>query len=89
MIIGVRAVAKVDSAMASKSTRSPVHAAFAESTRGTGCTLCSALAVCLTRGLPLCKAVSRAKSFTGAAIARSDDLCVDAGHGPEHHPHAF
>jgi hydroxymethylpyrimidine/phosphomethylpyrimidine kinase len=58
-------------------------------THGTGCTLSSALATRIGRGLPLSEAVAGAKSYIAAAIARSDDLSVGSGHGPVHHFHAF
>ncbi|MFP4239622.1 MAG: bifunctional hydroxymethylpyrimidine kinase/phosphomethylpyrimidine kinase [Rhodosalinus sp.] len=57
-------------------------------THGTGCTLSSALATQLGRGLPLNQATSRAKSYLAEAIARSGDLSVGSGHGPVHHFHA-
>ena len=58
-------------------------------THGTGCTLSSALATELGHGRPLSEAVARAKAYTGAAIARADDLSVGSGHGPVHHFHTF
>lgn len=58
-------------------------------THGTGCTLSSALATELGNGRPLSEAVARAKAYTGAAIARAEDLTVGTGHGPVHHFHAF
>ena len=57
-------------------------------THGTGCTLSAALATQLGHGSPLPEAVSRAKSYIDAAIARADDLTVGSGHGPVHHFHA-
>ena len=65
----------------------PRHAT--RNTHGTGCTLSSALATRIGRGLPLPEAVAGAKSYIAAAIARSHDLSVGAGHGPVHHFHAF
>ncbi|MGI3164666.1 bifunctional hydroxymethylpyrimidine kinase/phosphomethylpyrimidine kinase [Pseudooceanicola sp. 200-1SW] len=58
-------------------------------THGTGCTLSSALATLLGRGLSLGEASAQAKSYIARAIARSGDLSVGSGHGPVHHFHAF
>lgn len=57
-------------------------------THGTGCTLSSAIAAYLARGLPLEEAIGAAKDFTHAAIAASDHLQIGSGHGPVHHFHA-
>jgi len=58
-------------------------------THGTGCTLSSAIAAGLARGLPLDDAVATAKSFISAAIGASDQLDIGRGHGPVHHFHAY
>lgn len=58
-------------------------------THGTGCTLSSAIAAGLARGLPLDQAVREAKDYVTAAIAASERLSIGAGHGPTHHFHAF
>ncbi len=58
-------------------------------THGTGCTLSSAIAAGLARGLDLGDAVSQAKAYIGAAIAAADILNVGGGHGPVHHFHAL
>jgi hydroxymethylpyrimidine/phosphomethylpyrimidine kinase len=58
-------------------------------THGTGCTLSSAIAALLGRGLPLREAVRDAKAFLTAAIAAADRLQVGHGHGPVHHFHAW
>ena len=57
-------------------------------THGTGCTLSSALACYLARGLALADAVDAAKSYLTGAIAESGRLDVGGGHGPVHHFHA-
>jgi len=57
-------------------------------THGTGCTLSSAIAAGLAKGLPLDDAVAAAKSFISAAIGASDQLQIGRGHGPLHHFHA-
>lgn len=58
-----------------------------KNTHGTGCTLSSAIAAGLARGLDLMAAVSEAKRYVTAAIAASDRLKVGSGHGPLHHFH--
>jgi len=58
-------------------------------THGTGCTLSSAIAAGLARGLPLARAVQAAKTYIQAAIAASDQLRIGGGHGPVHHFHAL
>lgn len=54
-------------------------------THGTGCTLSSALAAQLAKGVPMAQAVAAAKAYVAAAIAHADDLSVGSGHGPTHH----
>jgi len=58
-------------------------------THGTGCTLSSAIAAGLARGLALTDAVGQAKAYVSAAIAAADRLAVGTGHGPVHHFHAW
>ncbi|MBJ3777991.1 bifunctional hydroxymethylpyrimidine kinase/phosphomethylpyrimidine kinase [Acuticoccus mangrovi] len=58
-------------------------------THGTGCTLSSAIAAHLARGLPLEAAVRAAKDYISAAIAAADRLHIGHGHGPVHHFYAF
>ena len=58
-------------------------------THGTGCTLSSAIAAGLAKGLELEAAVRDAKAYISAAIAAADRLQVGHGHGPVHHFHAF
>lgn len=58
-------------------------------THGTGCTLSSAIAAGLAKGLPLAVAVAEAHSWLHAAIAAADALRVGSGHGPVHHFHAL
>ncbi|QRM32321.1 bifunctional hydroxymethylpyrimidine kinase/phosphomethylpyrimidine kinase [Microvirga sp. VF16] len=57
-------------------------------THGTGCTLSSAIAAGLAKGLSLDDAVAAAKSFISAAIGASDHLRIGHGSGPVHHFHA-
>jgi hydroxymethylpyrimidine/phosphomethylpyrimidine kinase len=56
---------------------------------GTGCTLSSAIAAELAKGATLREAVSKAKAYVTAAIARADELHIGKGRGPVHHFHAF
>jgi len=56
---------------------------------GTGCTLSSAIAAGLARGLALDASVDAAKYYVTAAIAASERLGVGRGHGPSHHFHAW
>lgn len=58
-------------------------------THGTGCTLSSAIACYLAKGLALADAVDAAKAYLTAAISESASLDVGHGHGPVHHFHAF
>jgi hydroxymethylpyrimidine/phosphomethylpyrimidine kinase len=57
-------------------------------THGTGCTLSSAVAAGLAKGLPLADAVAAGKDFISAAIGASAQLHIGRGHGPVHHFHA-
>ena len=57
-------------------------------THGTGCTLSSAIAAGLSRGLPLAQAVREAKVWLTGAIRAADGLSVGNGHGPLDHGHA-
>ena len=56
-------------------------------THGTGCTLSSAIAAGLAKGLSLAEAVREAKAYVTAAIMASDRLKIGRGHGPVHHFH--
>jgi hydroxymethylpyrimidine/phosphomethylpyrimidine kinase len=58
-------------------------------THGTGCTLSSAVAAGLAKGLALVAAVEEAKRYVTAAIAAADRLKVGAGRGPVHHFHPW
>lgn len=58
-------------------------------THGTGCTLSSAIAAFLARGLDLPDAVDQAKAYLTAALTASGGLDVGLGHGPVHHFHAL
>ncbi len=54
-------------------------------THGTGCTLSSAIAAQLAKGLDLPKAVETAKAYLTQALRDSVRLDVGHGHGPVHH----
>jgi hydroxymethylpyrimidine/phosphomethylpyrimidine kinase len=62
-------------------------------THGTGCTLSSAIAAGLAKGMGLIEAVRAAKSYVTTAIAAADRLSIGSGqgasqgasHGPVHH----
>jgi hydroxymethylpyrimidine/phosphomethylpyrimidine kinase len=56
---------------------------------GTGCTLSSAIAAGLAKGLSLEDAACAAKTYIQAAIAAADRLDIGKGHGPTHHFHEF
>ncbi|WP_229729339.1 bifunctional hydroxymethylpyrimidine kinase/phosphomethylpyrimidine kinase [Agaricicola taiwanensis] len=58
-------------------------------THGTGCTLSSAIAAGLAKGLPLEDAIEMAKRFVTEAIRCSGELAVGQGYGPVHHFHAL
>lgn len=58
-------------------------------THGTGCSLSSAIAAGLAKGLPLPEAVRRAHLWLQGAIRAADGLGVGSGHGPVHHFHAL
>jgi hydroxymethylpyrimidine/phosphomethylpyrimidine kinase len=60
-----------------------------KNTHGTGCTLSSAIAAGLAKGLDLAAAVGAAKAYVTAAIAAADRLTIGSGHGPVHHFHAW
>jgi hydroxymethylpyrimidine/phosphomethylpyrimidine kinase len=57
-------------------------------THGTGCTLSSAIAAGLAKGLDLAEAVRTAKDYVTAALAAADRIEIGSGQGPVHHFHA-
>jgi hydroxymethylpyrimidine/phosphomethylpyrimidine kinase len=60
----------------------------ARHTHGTGCTLSSAIAAGLAKGMNLPEAMADAKKFVTLAIAAAGELSVGQGIGPLHHFHA-
>jgi hydroxymethylpyrimidine/phosphomethylpyrimidine kinase len=60
-----------------------------KNTHGTGCTLSSAIAAYLARGMTLVEAVAAAKAYLTEALRNANALNVGSGHGPVHHFHAM
>jgi hydroxymethylpyrimidine/phosphomethylpyrimidine kinase len=58
-------------------------------THGTGCTLSSAIAAELAKGVALREAVAKAKAYVTAAIGAAGALHIGKGRGPVHHFHAL
>ncbi len=58
-----------------------------KNTHGTGCTLSSAIASYLAKGLPMCEAVGEAKNYVTAALKAAADVEIGHGHGPVNHFH--
>lgn len=56
-------------------------------THGTGCTLSSAIASFLAKGLPMREAVGEAKNYVTAALQGAADVIIGHGHGPVNHFH--
>ena len=54
-------------------------------THGTGCTLSSAIATVLARGVPLVDAIAAAKAYVDMGLAGADGLDVGKGPGPLDH----
>ena len=65
----------------------PRHAT--RNTHGTGCTLSSAIAAGLAKGLDMSAAVAEGKAYVTAAIVAADRLEIGQGHGPVHHFHGW
>jgi hydroxymethylpyrimidine/phosphomethylpyrimidine kinase len=60
-----------------------------KNTHGTGCTLSSAIAAELAKGVPLDRAMKNAKVYVTAAIMAADELEIGKGRGPVHHFHEW
>lgn len=58
---------------------------MSKNTHGTGCTLSSAIAAYLAKGLMVKDAVQAAKTYIGQAIAAGADYQLGQGHGPVKH----
>ncbi len=59
-----------------------------QNTHGTGCTLSSAIAAHLARGLSLAESILQAEKYLHGAIAAGTEYGIGKGHGPVHHFHA-
>jgi len=60
-----------------------------QNTHGTGCTLSSAIAAGLGKGLSMEQALCEAHAYLQGAIRAANSLQVGRGHGPVHHFHAL
>lgn len=58
-------------------------------THGTGCTMSSAFAASLAKGMDLDDAAKAAKAYIDAAIKAGAAYAIGHGHGPVHHFHAW
>lgn len=80
----------VDVLLAAESfTRLATQRVKTSNTHGTGCTLSSAIAAGLAKGLGLIAAAREAKVYVSEAIAASERLTIGSGHGPVHHFHKW
>jgi hydroxymethylpyrimidine/phosphomethylpyrimidine kinase len=75
--------------LAASFTRLATPRIATRNTHGTGCTLSSAVAAGLARGLDLTTAARDAKVYVSEAIAASNRLAIGSGHGPVHHFHKW
>jgi hydroxymethylpyrimidine/phosphomethylpyrimidine kinase len=75
--------------LASSFTRLATPRIDTRNTHGTGCTLSSAIAAGLAKGLDLVAAAREAKVYVSDAIAAANRLTVGSGHGPVHHFHRW
>ncbi|MDO5675800.1 MAG: bifunctional hydroxymethylpyrimidine kinase/phosphomethylpyrimidine kinase [bacterium] len=69
--------------------RFPGERIHTRNNHGTGCTLSSAIAAGIAKGLDLAEAVGQAKTYISAAIRAGADYRIGQGHGPVHHFHAY
>jgi hydroxymethylpyrimidine/phosphomethylpyrimidine kinase len=69
--------------------RLPTARIKTQNVHGTGCTLSSAIAAGLAKGLPLEDACREAKAYITEAIKASARLSIGKGHGPAHHFHRW
>jgi len=73
--------------VADEPTRLDAPRIATRNTHGTGCTLSSAIAAGLAKGLTLPDAVETAHRWLHRAILAADALKIGQGHGPVHHFH--
>ena len=69
--------------------RLPGKRILTRNNHGTGCTLSSAIAAGLARGLPLVEAVVQAKTYLTAALQAGAAMQIGQGHGPVRHFYAL
>ena len=67
----------------------PAQRIATRNNHGTGCTLSSAIAANLAKGIGLEQAVRNAKEYISAAIAAGSSYIIGKGHGPVHHFFAY
>lgn len=60
-----------------------------KNTHGTGCTLASAIAANIAKGLSLQEAIKKAKDYLFGALSAADKLQIGKGSGPVHHFYQF
>lgn len=65
------------------------HRIETRNTHGTGCTLSSAIAAFLAKGLSLNESVRQAKEYVNAAIREGANYQIGNGHGPVHYFYKF
>ena len=70
-------------------TRLAADRVATQNTHGTGCTLSSAIAAGLAKGLTLGEAARAAKAYVTAALAAAERIEIGSGHGPVHHFYAW
>lgn len=58
---------------------------LSKNTHGTGCTLASAIAANVAKGLELKSAIEKSKKYVTGAITASVDMGIGHGHGPLNH----
>ncbi|BDD87463.1 bifunctional hydroxymethylpyrimidine kinase/phosphomethylpyrimidine kinase [Desulfofustis limnaeus] len=58
-------------------------------THGTGCTLSSAIAAHLAKGIPLVAAIDQAITYLHRALRAGSSYRLGSGHGPVHHFHGW
>ena len=62
---------------------------YSRNTHGTGCTLSSAMAAMLAKGMTPVDAARAAKDYINGAIVAGAGYEIGGGHGPVHHFHKF
>ena len=62
---------------------------YSRNTHGTGCTLSSAMAAMLAKGMTPVDAARAAKDYINGAIVAGAGYEIGGGHGPVHHFHEF